>query len=337
MQKEKVRWKKIHTTSERVKLQTLLVGWFQTRKEGGPTKPTAYLNNIMKADDVGMVSPAQDGNLGPQTLLQFFIQPLRDDLLDGQVKIGLLLMIGLPHHGEGTRPDLLRRHIIPDPPWSRHDHPTPYSLPLFLVLFLFFLFSVSRLLFPSCHLPFSDSITYRVFFVPAFVFPFQSQNLVCLLLLLLPCTVRMTLCLCIIMEVQLCVCLRALDAMTDKDKGLFPSLLSLAFSRPMRHTKANPPTPRPHHTPPRFVPFSGCLSFVAAASFVWQAAAILRRRRNSGGVATYHRIYRPSVNPTHPILQNHDMSFVRHVCNKLPNQHKVNFGNRFIRESGPSI
>ncbi len=31
--KEKVRWKKIHTTSERVKLQTLLVGWFQTRKE----------------------------------------------------------------------------------------------------------------------------------------------------------------------------------------------------------------------------------------------------------------------------------------------------------------
>ncbi|CAM6079374.1 unnamed protein product [Sphagnum tenellum] len=83
--------------------------------------------------------------------------------------------------------------------------------------------------------------------------------------------------------------------MTDKDKGLFPSLLSLAFSRPMRHTKANPPTPGPHHTPPRFVPFSGCLSFVAAAaaSFVRQAAAILRRRRNSGGVATYLRIYRP--------------------------------------------
>jgi hypothetical protein len=139
------------------------------------------------------------------------------------------------------------------------------------------------------------------------------------------------------MEVQLCVCLRALDAMTDKDKGLFPSLLSLAFSHPMRHTKANSPTPRPHHTPPRFVPFSGCLSFVAAASFVGQAAAILRRRRKSGGVATYLRIYHPSVNPTRPIIQNHDMSSVRHVCN-LPNQqHKAKFGNRFIRESGPSI
>jgi hypothetical protein len=140
------------------------IGWLVPNKEGGPTKPTAYLNNIMKADDVGMVSPAQDGNLGPQALLQFFIQPLSDDLLDGQVKIELLLVIGLPHHGEGTRPDLLRRHIIPDHPWPRHDHPTPYSLPLVLVLFLFFLFSVSRLLFPSCHLPFSDSITYRVFF-----------------------------------------------------------------------------------------------------------------------------------------------------------------------------
>lgn len=231
--------------------------WLVPNKEGGPTKPTAYLNNIMKADDVGMVSPAQDGNLGPQALLQFFIQPLRDDLLDGQVKIGLLLVIGLPHHGEGTRPDLLRRHIIPDHPWPRHDHPTPYSLPLVLVLFLFFLFSVSRLLFPSCHLPFSDSITYRVFFSPAFVFPFQSQDLVCLLvlLLLLPCTVRMTLCLCIIMEVQMCVCLRALDAMTDKDKGLFPSLLSLAFSRPMRHTKANPPDPWPPSHPTTLCPF----------------------------------------------------------------------------------
>jgi hypothetical protein len=77
------------------------------------------------------------------------------------VKIGLLLVIGLPHHGEGTRLDLLRRHIIPDHPCPRHDHPTPYSLPLFLVLFLF---SVSLLLFPSCHLPFWDSIIHRVSF-----------------------------------------------------------------------------------------------------------------------------------------------------------------------------
>ncbi len=150
--------------------------WLVPNKEGGPTKPTAYLNNIMKADDVGMVSPAQDGNLGPQALLQFFIQPLSDDLLDGQVKIELLLVIGLPHHGEGTRPDLLRRHIIPDHPWPRHDHPTPYSLPLVLVLFLFFLFSVSRLLFPSCHLPFSDSITYRVFFFPGVCFSFPISR-----------------------------------------------------------------------------------------------------------------------------------------------------------------
>lgn len=152
---------------------------------------------------------------------------------------------------------------------------------------------------------------------PAFVFPFQSQDLVCLLPL--PCTVRMTLCLCIIMEVQVCVCLRALDAMTDKDKGLFPSLLSLAFSHTMRHTKTNPPTPRPHHNPPRFVPFSGCLSFVAAASLVRQAAAILRRRRKSGCVATYLRIYRPSVNPTRPIFQNHDTcpSFVTCAVNSL--------------------
>lgn len=165
------------------------IGWLVPNKEGGPTKPTAYLNNIMEADDVGMVSPAQDGNLGPQTLLQFFIQPLRDDLLDGQVKIRLLLVIGLPHHGEGTRPDLLRRHIIPDHPWPRHDHPTPYSRPLFLVLFLLFLFSVSRLLFPSCHLPFSDSITYRVFFSRRLFFLSNLKTWFACYLLLLPCTV----------------------------------------------------------------------------------------------------------------------------------------------------
>jgi hypothetical protein len=43
-------------------------------------------------------------------------------------------------------------------------------------LFLFFLFSVSRLLFPSCHLPFSDSITYRVFFFPGVCFSFPISR-----------------------------------------------------------------------------------------------------------------------------------------------------------------
>jgi hypothetical protein len=135
-------------------------------------------------------------------------------------------------------------------------------------LFLLFLFSVSRLLFPSCHLPFSDSIIHRVFcFRRLFFLSNLKTWFACCCCYRARCGWRFV---CALLWRCSCVC--ACEHWTPwptKTKGFFR--LSFLFSPHATH-KGKPADPSPPSHPTTLCPFFR-VSVFCGSSFLRSAGS----------------------------------------------------------------
>jgi hypothetical protein len=69
--------------------------------------------DLVQLHDVLVLDLAQDGDLGLEVLLQLGVEALARDGLDGDGERGGLV-VRLVHLREGSRPDLLRNHVVAD-------------------------------------------------------------------------------------------------------------------------------------------------------------------------------------------------------------------------------
>jgi hypothetical protein len=137
-----------------------------------------------------------------------------------------------------------------------------------------------------------------------------------------------------------CSCVCACEHWTPwptKTKGFF-RLSFLLLSLTPCGTQRQTPRPLAPITPHQ------ALSLFPAVCLLWQQLPWFGRQRLFCGAVespavtrlTFESTVRRSILPVRFFTTMTCPSFVT-CANKLPNQHKVNFSNRFIRESGPSI